>query len=182
MENNENIEEINLSEDLAEKRASSKKFMKIYMATLAFVVIGLIALSVSSQNKLEDRIQELNTEMETTEKEALSAMDRVEKLQILSENQTKLLSENEKTIADLTKKVEELEKNEQLNTINMQFLNFKNAILRTDYTNITQMIEELENNIEQLSQDMIDEYENIKANLFENGIIEIKETIAVVTE
>ena len=103
MENNEQNES-------SEKRKESRKFLKIYMITLFAVVISLISLSYFAQGKLNLTIEHLTTVVDSKEKEAISHMTQVEKLQDLSEQQTILISEYKKEVEALKNNSHEYEK------------------------------------------------------------------------
>lgn len=83
MENNE----ISASSSNSNKRKESKKFLKIYMLTLLSVVIILISLSYYGQEKLNQEIEQLTSEIDLQQKEVIYHMNSIEELQDFSIHQ-----------------------------------------------------------------------------------------------
>ena len=92
---------MNENEIEEKKKSDSKKFVKVYMATLIAVVLILISMSYFAQDKLNSQIDNLINLVDSTEKQAISHLNKVEKLQELTKEQEKLLKQQEQSLNEL---------------------------------------------------------------------------------
>ena len=145
------------------KKRDSKKFIKIYMATLVAVVLILISMSYFAQDKLNSQIENLTNLVDSTEKEAISHFNKVEKLQELTKEQEKLLKQQEQKLTQLdniTLMTEGLDK----------FWRLQKLYLQDEYEKCVPFVIDIEVNFT-LPDDAQKEFDIIKNDLLEKELV-----------
>ena len=170
MDNNENMENLadTQVEDLCKKRKDTKKFLKIYMFTLFSVVIILIGMSYYGQNKLTQEIQYLTTVLDSKQQEAISHMNKVEKLQILTDEQEKLIRTYEATISETEIQTENKDK---IIKGYDDFMKLQSLYIEQKFEECAVILLEVLSNDTIINANMIAETEKISLDLIEKQLI-----------
>lgn len=153
------VKKKNDEKEQKKKRDESKRFLKIYLFALISVVIILIALSFSSQSKLTHQIQYLTDIVDTNDEQTTTAMMNVEKLQILNEEQAKMINEQK----NMLKNLEEVE---QENEFLELFWQIQKQYYRENYTECLTHITTIEFRLlDAVSSNVKSEYNAIKMSV-----------------
>lgn len=115
-QNNEEIEQI------LKKRVESRKFIKIYMFTFLAVVLILITISSISQDRLNDKIEQLTNEIDYASQEALQHLSNIDEYKSYLESQTSVVNEQKILIEEQSRIIEENDVLIRENIESMKFL------------------------------------------------------------
>lgn len=154
----------NQEENLQEKRAESKKFLKIYMITLVLVVVGLIGTSFLSQERLNTEIEVLTNLVNSTKAEKIGVMSTVEDLQELVIEQGDTIKKYEKNLLEFEKNIENQAKQQEQQE---KITDIYKAYIDENYELCMQNILEIDK--EQLEEDVKLRIESINAQILEFG-------------